>query len=136
MLNAYTIGATIANGAYVPFTTISLVKGGTAELSGTTSIQLNKAGVYMVTANITGLPAANGNARVAMLKDGVEQDQATAVVTGVASTLGVTLPINTLVQVPHNNGLCCCTSPTVLSFENQGVGLNQADATITVTRIC
>ena len=136
MLEAYAVNQTFTANSVVPFTSVSLIKGETAVLTGTSSIQLNRAGVYMVTAVFTGTPAAAGAATIQMTKDGVVQPQATITDPTVLTTVGVTLPISTLVQVSESNSCCCCKAPTVLQFVNAGVGLNNAASHVTVTKIC
>ena len=136
MLNAYSTAQTIPAGALVPFTSVALHKGMTATLSGQNTIQLNRAGVYRVDLVLSGVPAAAGAVTVTMTKDGVPQPQATVTDPLAVTTIGVTLPVTTLVQVSRNNGSCCCREPVVLAFELNGVGLNQAQASVVVTRIC
>lgn len=120
----------------VPFTSVALMKGKTVDLTGTTSIALHKAGVYLVEMVVAGTPAAAGTASIAMIKDGVAQPQATVNDPTAVTTVGVTLPITTLVQVSEDDGCCCCKAPTVIQFQNTGVGLNNASTMITVTKVC
>ena len=137
MLNAYSNGQTIAaTNGLVPFTSVSLAKGETTELSGINSILLHRAGVYLVNMVVTGTPAAAGAVTVTMTKNGVTQNQATVNDHTAATTVGVTMPMVTLVQVPESDGCCCCKAPTVLQFVNTGVGLNNASATLVITKVC
>ena len=136
MLNAYSVGQTIAANDYISFNLVALRKGETAVLSGNSTVQLNKAGVYAVSFEITGTPAAAGAVTVEMLKDGVAQPQATATLPAALTTVSVALPITTLVQVQHDNGPCCCRAPVVLQFRNTGVGLNNAGVRLVITKVC
>lgn len=136
MLEAYSVNQSLAANAIVPFTSVSLVKGETAVLNGTNSIQLNRSGVYMVSAVFTGTPGAAGTASIAMTKDGVVQPQATISDTPVLTTVGVVLPIVTLVQVTHDNSCCCRTAPTVIQFVNNGTALSAVNAKVVVTKVC
>lgn len=136
MLEAYAVNQTFAANSVVPFTSVSLIKGETAVLTGTSSIQLNRAGVYMVTATFTGTPAAANAVTIQMTKDGVVQPQATISAPTVLTTESVALPISTLVQVSESNSCCCCKAPTVLQFVNAGAALNNAAAHVTVTKLC
>ena len=137
MLEAYAVSQTIAatNGP-VPFTTVALVKGETAILTGLNSIQLNRAGIYHVELQVSGTPAAAGAATVTMTRNGVTQPQATVTDPTVLTTVGVNLAMSTLVQVTENNGPCCCMAPTVLQFINTGVALNNASTSVVVTKLC
>lgn len=137
MLEAYSTAQTIAatTGA-VPFTNVSLVKGQTAVLSGTNTIQLNRAGIYMVHAVVSGVPAAAGTASIQIYKDGVAQPEATSSTPSGLTTVGVNLAMATLVQVREDNGCCCRMAPTVLQLINTGVGLNNANANIVITKVC
>lgn len=137
MLNAYSSAQTIAaTTGLIPFTSVSLVKGDTTELSGTMSVMLHRAGIYLVQLVVSGTPAAAGAVTVTMTKDGVTQNQATVNDPTVLTTVGVTMPMVTLVQVPENDGCCCRKSPVVLQFVNTGVGLNNANATLVITKVC
>lgn len=136
MLEAFAVNQTIAADSVIPFTSVSLQKGETAVLAGSSSIMLNKCGVYMVSAVFTGTPAAAGAAEITMTKNGVAQPQATVNLPAALTTVSVALPISTLVQVPQSNGPCCCKSGTVIQFENTGVGLNAAGASVIVTKVC
>ena len=137
MLNAYSNGQTIAaTNGLVPFTSVSLAKGETTELSGINSILLHRAGIYLINMVVTGTPAAAGAVTVTMTRNGVTQNQATVNDPTAATTVGVTMPMVTLVQVPENDGCCCCKAPTVLQFVNTGVGLNNASATLVITKVC
>lgn len=136
MLEAFAVNQTIAADSAVPFNSVSLLKGETVVLSGISTIQLNRCGVYMVNAVITGTPAAAGAAEVYMTRNGVEQEQARAYLPAALTTVSVALPISTLVQVTENNGNCCCKAPTLLQFVNAGVGLNAASTSVIVTKVC
>lgn len=137
MLNAYSNAQTIsATNGIIPFTSVSLVKGQTVELSGTSTILLHKAGIYLVNMVVAGTPAAAGAVTVSMTKDGVTQPQATLTDPTALTTVGVTMPISTLVQVQDSDGCCCCKAPVVLQFTNTGVGLNNANAILTITKVC
>lgn len=136
MLEAYATNQTISASSPVPFTSVSLKKGHTASFSGTSSIQLNRAGVYMVCATVTGTPAAAGTASIQLYRDGVAQPQAIASATPVLTSVGVTLPICTLVQVTHDNGCKCCQAPVNIQLVNTGVGLTSANTSIVVTKVC
>lgn len=107
MLEAYSISTEVGALSPIPLTNVSVKKGCTAVLSGTSTIQLNKCGVYMVSLDAV----AGTSTTVEMLKNGVEQPQ--------AQSTGTTLGFTTLVQVQENNCGCACSSPTTLQFMNE-----------------
>lgn len=136
MLEAYSKNQTIpATTGILPFNSITLKKGCTAELNGVSSIQLNKCGVYEITLNINGLASTAGDVTVAMTKNGVAQPQATRSLVDQTITEGFSLPITTLIQVKDNNSCRCCDAPTILQFVNEGVAW-VGDVDVVVTKLC
>ena len=136
MLEAYSKNQTIpATTGILPFNSIALKKGCTAELNGVSSIQLNKCGVYEITLNINGLASTAGAVTVAMTKNGIPQPQATRTLAGQTVDSGFSLPITTLVQVNDNNSCRCCDSPTIIQFLNEGVAW-VGDVDVVVTKLC
>lgn len=136
MLEAYSKNQTIlATTGVIPFNSVTLKKGCTAELNGVSSIQLNKCGVYEVIFNATALATTAGDITVQMTKNGVAQPQATRTITGATVATSVNVPIATLVQVTDNNSCRCCDTPTILQFINTGVAWT-GDIDIVVTKIC
>ena len=107
MLEAYSLNKQIGADAPITFDNVNLKKGCTAVLSGSSSIELNKCGVYMVCFD----GVAGTDTTVQMYKDGVAQPQ--------AQSNGTTIGFNTLVQVPKNNCGCACSSPVTLQFMNE-----------------
>lgn len=136
MLEAYTTNQTILTDAFIPFNAVSMVKGATVKLSGSTTIQLNKRGAYLVTCSVSGLPSTATNVIIQMTKNGVPQPQAVATIVNGQTTEGVFLSINTIVQVGDDNTCCCGSSPTTIQFLNDGAGLTNAVANVVVTKIC
>ena len=113
MLEAYSVNADVTANSAVPFNSVSLVKGKTALLSGTSTIQLNKCGVYMVSFD----GSTSADTTVQLYKDGVAQPQ--------AQSTGDELGFVTLVQVIENNSCCACANPTNLQV------INTTEATFT-----
>ena len=136
MLEAYSRSQAVpATTGIVPFNSVSLKKGCTAELNGVTSVQLNKCGVYEVIFTVTGLATTAGNVTIGMTKNGTAQPQATRTVTGATVATSFSLQIPTLVQVKDNNSCRCCDAPTVLQFVNSGVAWT-GDVDVVVTKVC
>ena len=117
MLEVYSLNQTVGSLDPIPFTNVTLKKGCTAELSGTTTIQLNKCGVYMIACDCSSAATST----IQMYKNGVAQDQAQAT--------GGTPSFVTLVQVSENNTCCPCSSPTTIQI------LNATDAEATFTNV-
>lgn len=136
MLEAYSTNQTIINGGVLPFNSVSLKKGKTATLNGVSSIELNTSGVYEIILNLSALPTSSGDVVINMAKDGVTQAQSSIDISTVVTTQGVHGTVSTLVQVSKNNGACCCSSPTVIQFINNGVGLTNANMNVVVTKLC
>lgn len=138
MLEVSSQNVAVTTGTAIPLNTQTIKKGCTAERTGTTSIQLNKCGVYMVSfdgsSSITGTTA--GNIVVQMMKNGVLQPQAISTNNSTSSTDVESLSFVTLVQVSESNTCDCCSSPTVLTFVNTGVGATYTQANVCVTKIC
>lgn len=123
MLQAYSLNQAVGANASIPFNNVSIKKGCTAQLQGVSSIELNKAGVYMVSFD----GVAGTATTVQLYKDGVALPQ--------AQSTGTTLGFTTLVQVPQNNMCNCATSPTVLRVNNLTAG-TFTNANIVVTKVC
>lgn len=123
MLEAYSLNVTVGANSPIPFNSVSVEKGCTAVLSSPTTIDLNKAGVYMVAVDAS---TATSNT-IQLSKDGVLQPQ--------AQSTGTSPSFTTLVQVDRNNTNCCCTSPTVLRIVLTTAG-TLTDANVCVTKIC
>ena len=136
MLEAYSKNQTIpATTGILPFNSVTLKKGCTAELNGVSSVQLNKCGVYQVTLNVTGLASTAGTVTIGMTKNGANQPQATRSLAGQTVAAGFSLPITTLVQVKDSDSCRCCDAPTILQFVNTGVAF-VGDVDVVVTKIC
>ena len=126
MLQAYSLNVTAAANSAIPFNNVTIEKGTTAILSAPGTINLNKAGVYMVSADASSATAAT----IQLSKDGVLQPQATST--------GTSPSFTTLVQVSRNNCNCnCITSPVVLRLANPTAAAETfTDANIVVTKVC
>ena len=123
MLEAYSLNAEVGAAAAIPFNNVSIKKGCTAELSGVSSIQLNKCGVYMVSFD----GVAEASTTVQLQKDSVAQPQ--------AQSTGTSVSFVTLVQVDKNNNSCCCTSPVTLRIMNE-TATTFTNCNVVVTKVC
>ena len=123
MLEAYSLNVTVAANSSIPFNNVTVEKGSTAVLSSPATIQLNKCGVYMVSADVSSTTSST----IQLIKDDVSQPQ--------AQSTGTSPSFTTLVQVDHSNSNCCCSSPTVIQVRSI-TGATYTDANITVTKVC
>lgn len=138
MLETYSQNITVNANTAIPFNSVSIQKGCTATKSDTSTIQLNKCGVYMIEfdASASASGTATGNIIVQMSKDNVLQAQALTEANSTATTDIESMSFTTLVQVSENNSCKCCASPTVISFMNTGIEATFVQANVTVTKIC
>ena len=122
MLEAYSLNQTVGANTAIPFNNTSIKKGCTAELSGVSSISLNKCGVYMIAFD----GVAGTATTVQLYKDGVAQPQ--------AQSTGTAISFVTLVQVDHNN--CgCCSSPVTVRLVNT-TAATFTNCNVCVTKVC
>ena len=122
MLEVYSTDVTVAADTAIPFQNVSLKKGCTAELSGASSIELNKCGVYMVAVDASSEDAVT----IQLYKDGVAQPQ--------AQSTGVNPTFTSLVQVPDNNTCCPCASGVALQVVTD-TATTFTNANCTVTKV-
>lgn len=122
MLEVYSTEIDVAANTVIPFQNVSLKKGCTAELSGASTIKLNKCGVYMVECDAS----TSVSTTIQLYKDGVAQPQ--------AQSTGVTPTFTTLVQVSENNSCCPCASGVSLQIMNE-TAATFTDVNVVVTKI-
>lgn len=122
MLEVYSTNIDVAADAAIPFQNVSLQKGCTAELSGTSTIELNKCGVYMISCDAS----ASVSTMIQLFKNGVAQAQ--------AQSTGVTPSFVTLVQVTENNCCCACSSPVSLQITTD-TAATFTDINVCVTKL-
>ena len=134
MLQVYTLAQTLVGQQPVSFTNRVLIKGCTASLGAPATIDLNKAGVYVVSCNatITG-GATAGDGSLQLYRNGVAQPFAKAEATLATDDL-VSVGFETLIQVQENNTRCCITSPTSLQVIYEGVDAT-GDINLVVTKL-
>ena len=122
MLEVYSTDLGITADTFIPFQNVSLKKGCTAELSGTSTIKLNKCGVYMVSVDSSATVATT----IQLYKDGIAQPQ--------AQSTGTNPSFVTLVQVTDNNSCCPCASGTSLQLMN-GTETVLTDINVVITKV-
>jgi len=128
MLQVYSNNLTFVDEAAIPLNNVVIQKGCTAVLGAPATIELNKAGVYMVSCDVA---ATAGTGTVQMYKDGVAQPFAKAIIDADSGSF------TSLVQVQQNNCKCnCITSPTTIQFITDSTADITGDINVVVTKIC
>lgn len=122
MLEAYSENVTVTANSAIPFQNVSMKKGCTAGLSGTSTVELNKCGVYMVSVSAS----ATESATIQLFKNGVAQPQ--------AQSIGTSPCFITLVPVSENNSFCPCTAPVSLQITSD-TATTFTNVNVTVTKV-
>ena len=134
MLQAYSNNIQGTANSAIPFNNVKVEKGCSARLTAPSTIQLNKAGVYMVACDASFTPDAAGVSSIQLSRNGVLQPDAQSSETGIANSTNA-LSFYALVQVRENNTCSCCSSPTTLQVI-QGIDGTFENVNICVTKIC
>lgn len=136
MLEVYSKNVTVIADEPIALTTISVNKGASTELLGTSTIQLNKCGVYEITVSFSVVATTAGDIQIQLRKNSILQPQALSTITAADATSTYSSSFTTLVQVPQNNNPCCgCSIPTTIEIVNTGVGATYDHIDVTVVRI-
>ena len=137
MLQVYSDNLTVVANTVFPFNNVVLDKGCAEALSAPATIQLNKAGVYLVEMDGFATPDAATEVSVQLMVNGVAQPQAITTFVPAAVTDTRTFGFKTFVRAFENNCNCnCLTSPTTLQFMNGDTALSDAHINVVVTKIC
>lgn len=126
MLQAYSTNVTVDATSAIPFSNVAVQKGRTAKLSSTNTIELDKCGVYMITANAS----TDAATTIQLYVNEVAQPQ--------AQSVGTTMNFSSLIQVREDNCNCdCYSSPTVCQIRNTGsASTTFTNINVVVTKIC
>lgn len=136
MLQVYSSNLAVDANAMFPFNNVVMDKGCGEVLSAPATIQLNKAGVYLVEMDGFATPDAATEVSVQLVVNGVAQPQAISTFVPAAITDTRTFGFKTFVRVLENNCRCnCLTSPTTLQFVNGDTALSDAHINVVVTKI-
>ena len=133
MIKVYSNDITVSENASIPFNSVSLLKGCSTTLQGSSTIQLNKCGIYEVT--VAASAAGTGDLSIQLRKNGVLQPDAISIATSAGDTDIVTLGFTTLVQATENNTCCPCSVPTNFEIVNVGPDATFSHVETTVVRI-
>lgn len=136
MIEVYSKNVTVAADANIPLTTVSLLKGTSTELLGTSTIQLNKCGIYQVTVTGSVIGSAAGVVTVQLEQNGFAIPEAISTVTAADATSLNPIGFSTLIQVPNNNNINCpCSTTTSINLRNTGIAATYSTIDVVVTRI-
>ena len=136
MLQVYSSNATVAANTAYSLDNVVLDKGCAENTSGTSTIALQRKGVYLVKCDGFCTPSSAGPVTTQLYVNGVAQPQAISSFTGTTSTIGE-FAFSTTIQVTENNCNCNCTSsPTLLQFINGDTPVESAHINVVVTKLC
>lgn len=136
MIEVYSKNVEVAADGTIPLTTVALLKGTSTQLLGTSTIQLNKCGIYQVTVTGSVIGSAAGDVIVQLEQNGIPQPEAISTVTAADATSLHPIGFSTLIQVPNNNNINCpCSATTTISLRNAGIEATYSSIDVVVTRI-
>ena len=136
MLQVYSSNLAVDANTVFPFNNVVMDKGCAENLSAPATIQLNKAGVYLVEMDGFATPDAATAVSVQPVVNGVAQPQAITSFVPASITDARTFGFKTFVRVLENNCQCnCLTSPTTLQFINGDTAVSDAHINVVITKI-
>ena len=136
MLQVYSSNLAVDANTVFPFNNVVMDKGCAENLSAPATIQLNKAGVYLVEMDGFATPDAATAVSVQLVVNGVAQPQAITSFVPASITDARTFGFKTFVRVLENNCQCnCLTSPTTLQFINGDTAVSDAHINVVITKI-
>ena len=136
MIEVYSKNVEVAADGTIPLTTVALLKGTSTQLLGTSTIQLNKCGIYQVTVTGSVIGSAAGDVIVQLEQNGITQSETISTVTAADATSLHSIGFSNLIQVPNNNNVNCpCSATTTISLRNAGIEATYSSIDVAVTRI-
>ena len=135
MIQAYSNNLTVPANTPVPFNNVKIRKGCTAVLSGASTFELNKRGVYYISVDAYGEAAEAGDISLQLFRNGVSQPDAISQATGAVGEID-TLHFSTFVQVEQDNTPCCCTGPVNLQIVTGDTDITGMHINTVITKIC
>ena len=135
MLQVYSTNIAVDETSFVPLQNVKTQKGCSATMSGTSTINLNKCGVYRITVDASATPVTPGLMSIDLYRDGVAMPEAQSSVTGTADTTSP-MSFETFVQVSSNNTCRCCDRPVTIQVFNSGVDATFMNLNVTVDKMC
>ena len=136
MLQVYSDNLAVSANTVFPFNNVVIDKGCAENLSAPATIQLNKAGIYLVEMDGFATPDAATEVSVQLMVNGIAQPQAITSFVPAAITDTRAFGFKTLVRVLENNCQCnCLSAPTTLQFMNGNTALSDAHINVVITKI-
>ena len=136
MLQIYSSNLTVDANTVFPFNNAVVEKGCSETLSAPATIELNRAGVYLVEMDGFATPDTATDVSVQLYVNGVALPQAITTFNGASVTGTQTFGFKTYVRVLTNNCPCnCLSSPTTLQFVNGATALSDAHINVLITKI-
>lgn len=136
MLQVYSSNLAVEANAPFVFNNVALDKGCGERLISSSTIALEKRGVYLVEMDGFATPDAATEVSVQLYVNNVPQPQAITTFVPAAVTDTRTFGFKTFVRVLENNCNCnCLTNPTTLQFMNGTTALTDAHINVVVTKI-
>lgn len=137
MFQAYSTNVEVAANTPYPLNNVVVDKGCGEVLNGTSTIQLNHRGIYLVEVDGFATPDAVSAVTAQLYVNGLPQPQAISSFVPAAVTDTRTFGFKTYVRVAQNN--CNCnryTTPTVIQIMNGDTAVSEAHINVCVGKIC
>jgi len=136
MIQGYSTDIAVAAGAVYPINNITLKKGCSVIQSAPATFQLNQRGVYLVHYDGYAAATVGGTVSTQLYINGIAQPEAISTFEAADVADAGSLQFETCVQVAQNNCNCNLTSsPTILQFMNNGVGVDDAHINVVITKL-
>lgn len=137
MFQAYSTNVEVAANTPYPLNNVVVDKGCGEVLNGTSTIQLNHRGIYLVEVDGFATPDAVSAVTAQLYVNGLPQPQAISSFVPAAVTDTRTFGFKTYVRVAQNN--CNCnhyTTPTVIQIMNGDTAVSEAHINVCVGKVC
>lgn len=137
MFQAYSTNVEVAANTPYPLNNVVVDKGCGEVLNGTSTIQLNYRGIYLVEVDGFATPDAVSAVTAQLYVNGLPQPQAISSFVPAAVTDTRTFGFKTYVRVAQNN--CNCnhyTTPTVIQIMNGDTAVSEAHINVCVGKVC
>ena len=135
MIQVYSTNIAVDEDSFIPLQNVKTQKGCSASMSGVSTINLNKCGVYKITVDGSATPTTAGLMSIDLYKNGVALPEAQSSVTGTADAVS-TMGFTTYVQVSSSNSCKCFDSPVSIQIFNSGVDATFLNVNVTVDKVC
>lgn len=138
MIETYSNNLAVTSNSPIAMQNVSIEKGCSVKLQGTSTFAFKKCGVYLIAVNATvrSTTATTGLVSIQLAQNGnLAADAISSETVGDAAGFHA-LSFSKLITVPKTETNCCCSVPTVVSINNVGVDATFSNINVTITRIC